>query len=86
MVNLRNVTDVMEDEMTTLVRFNDGKIKLCCYHSEMYYEEQLTFLKKHRSIKAISMKGKFNFVAVDNNDAIYLMRDYQEQDWQWWGY
>lgn len=86
MVNLRNVTDVMEDEMTTLVRFNDGKIKLCCYHSEMYYEEQLTFLKKHRSIKAISMKGKYNFVAVDNNDAIYLMRDYQEQDWQWWGY
>ena len=52
----------------------------------MYYEEQLTFLKKHHSIKAICMKGKFNFVAVDKNDEIFLMLDYQEQDWQWWGY
>ena len=72
--------------MTTLVRFNDGKIKLCCYHSEMYYEEQLAFLKNHHSIKGISMKGKFNFVAIDKDEKIYLMYGYQEQDWEYWGY
>jgi hypothetical protein len=86
MVSLRNVTDIIEDGMTTLVRFNDGKIKLCCYHSEMYYEEQLAFLKKHHSIKGISMKGKFNFVAIDKDEKIYLMYGYQEQDWEYWGY
>lgn len=86
MVDMRNVTDVIEDEMTTLVRFNDGRIKLCCYHSEMYYEEQLAFLKKHHSIKEMSMKGNFNFVAIDKNEKIYLMYGYQEQDWEWWGY
>lgn len=86
MVDLRNVTDVIEDGMTTLVRLNDGKIKLCCYHSELNYEEQLSFLKKYHSIKNISMKGKFNFVAVDINDNINLMYNYQEQDWTWWGY
>ena len=86
MVSLRNVTDIIEDGMTTLVRFNDGKIKLCCYHSEMYYEEQLAFLKKHHSIKDISMKGKFNFVAIDKDEKIYLMYGYQEQDWEYWGY
>ena len=86
MVDLRNVTDIIEDKMTTLVRFNDGSIKLCCYHSEMYYEERLAFLKKHHSIKDISMKGKFNFVATDKDEKIYLMYGYQEQDWEYWGY
>ena len=86
MVGLRNVTDLIEDGMTTLVRFNDGKIKLCCYHSEMYYEEQLAFLKKHYSVKDISMKGKFNFVAIDVDEKIHLMYGYQEQDWEYWGY
>lgn len=85
MVGLRNVTDVIEDEMTTLVRFNDGRIKLCCYHSEMYYKEQLDFIKKHHSIKNISMKGKFNFVGLDKDEKIYLMYGYKEDDWEYWG-
>ena len=32
------------------------------------------------------MKGKFNFVATDKDEKIYLMYGYQEQDWEYWGY
>ena len=84
MSSLRNVTDVIEDEMTTLVRFKDGRLKLCCYHTELDYIEQLEFLKKYHSLRYISMKGKFNFVAVDSVDRIQLLYNYKEENWEWW--